>query len=117
MAQENRSVQVNLRLPPSLKEAAEKAAAQDHRSLASLIEKLLANHLRTQPTLEEWHERALARFSAGIAEKQSDQADLGILARSYAIKTRDADRIEPAQLARTLRSVYDSLGRVVPRDD
>ncbi len=117
MAQENRSVQVNLRLPPSLKEGAEKAAAQDHRSLASLIEKLLADHLRTRPTLEEWHERALARFSAGVAEKKSQEAKLGIFARSYAINTKDGDRIEPAQLARNLRAVYDSLGQVVPRGD
>jgi len=48
LAEENRSVQVNLRLPPSLKEAAEEAARQDHRSLASLIVKLLADHLRSE---------------------------------------------------------------------
>lgn len=117
MPPENRSVQVNLRLPPSLKEAAEQAAAQDHRSLASLIEKLLAEHLRTQPTLEEWHERALARFYAGVAEKKSNDADGGILARSYAINTSNADRLEASQLARVLRSVHDSLGQVAPRDD
>jgi hypothetical protein len=43
---ELKSAQVNLRLQPSLKAAAEKAAADDHRSLTSLIEKLLADHLR-----------------------------------------------------------------------
>ena len=37
---------MNLRLEPGLKEAAEKAAADDHRSLTSLIEKLLSDHLR-----------------------------------------------------------------------
>jgi hypothetical protein len=41
-----KTAQVNLRLEPSLKEAAEKAAADDHRSLTSLIEKLLSDHLR-----------------------------------------------------------------------
>lgn len=41
-----RSAQVNLRLEPALKEAAEKAAEDDHRSLTSLVEKLLTEHLR-----------------------------------------------------------------------
>jgi len=35
-----------LRLQPSLKAAAEKAATADHRSLTSLIEKLLTEYLR-----------------------------------------------------------------------
>ena len=43
---ETKSAQVNLRLQPSLKEAAEIAAVDDHRSLTSLIEKLLADYLR-----------------------------------------------------------------------
>ena len=40
-----KTAQVNLRIAPSLKEAAEKAATDDHRSLTSLIEKLLMDHL------------------------------------------------------------------------
>jgi len=43
---ENKTAQVNLRLQPSLKEAAEKAAAADQRSLTSMIEKLLVAHLK-----------------------------------------------------------------------
>lgn len=46
MPSEIKNAQVNLRLTPSLKAAAEKAAAADHRSLTSLIEKLLSDHLR-----------------------------------------------------------------------
>ena len=46
MPAEPKTAQVNLRLQPSLKTAAEKAAADDHRSLTSLIEKLLADYLR-----------------------------------------------------------------------
>ena len=46
MAREAKTAQVNLRLQPSLKEAAEKAAADDRRSLTSLVEKLLVDHLR-----------------------------------------------------------------------
>jgi hypothetical protein len=41
-----KSAQVNLRIDPGLKSAAEKAAVADHRSLTSLIEKLLAEHLQ-----------------------------------------------------------------------
>lgn len=37
---------VQLRIRPSLKEAAEKAAADDQRSLTSLVEKLLTDFLR-----------------------------------------------------------------------
>ena len=43
---EPKTAQVNLRLPPSLKAAADRAAADDRRSLTSLIEKLLADYLR-----------------------------------------------------------------------
>lgn len=37
---------VSFRLSPEIKAAAEKAAAEDHRSLSSLIEKALADYLR-----------------------------------------------------------------------
>jgi hypothetical protein len=43
-----KTAQVNLRIDPALKLAAEKAAADDHRSLTSLVEKLLSEHLKTQ---------------------------------------------------------------------
>jgi predicted HicB family RNase H-like nuclease len=36
---------LNLRIAPELKAAAEKAAAADNRSVTSLIEKLLSDHL------------------------------------------------------------------------
>jgi len=39
---------VNLRMPPSLKAAAQQAAADDRRSLTSLIEKLLVDYLRNR---------------------------------------------------------------------
>jgi hypothetical protein len=52
VAKETKTAQVNLRLPPSLKEAAERAAAEDHRSLTSLIEKLLAEHLKAKSYLK-----------------------------------------------------------------
>jgi hypothetical protein len=38
---------------PELKEAAEKAAADDHRSLTSLIEKLLSDYLRRKGYLSK----------------------------------------------------------------
>ena len=41
-----KTAQVNLRIMPALKAAAEKAAADDQRSLTSLVEKLLTDYLR-----------------------------------------------------------------------
>jgi hypothetical protein len=46
MAKEKKVAQLNLRIAPSLKRAAEKAAGEDHRSLTSLIEKLLLDYLK-----------------------------------------------------------------------
>jgi hypothetical protein len=46
MEQRRKTAQVNLRIMPALKEAAEKAAADDQRSLTSLVEKLLTEYLR-----------------------------------------------------------------------
>jgi hypothetical protein len=43
---ETRSVPVGLRFTPSLKQALDKAAADDHRPVASYVEKLLTDHLR-----------------------------------------------------------------------
>lgn len=49
MVARRKTAQVNLRLDPELKAAAERAAAADHRSLTSLIEKLLSDHLQGAP--------------------------------------------------------------------
>ena len=43
-----KSLPVSVRLPPEVKEAAEKAAKQDTRSLSSFLEKLLTDHLRAK---------------------------------------------------------------------
>lgn len=37
---------ISVRVPDELKTAAEKAAADDHRSLASYVERVLAQHLQ-----------------------------------------------------------------------
>jgi len=52
MADELKTAQVNLRLTPTLKKAAEKAAAADHRSLTSLVERLLADYCRREGFLK-----------------------------------------------------------------
>ncbi len=52
MPRETKTVPLNLRIKPSLKAAAERAAADDQRSLTSLIEKLLADYLRERGYLE-----------------------------------------------------------------
>ena len=41
-----KTAQVNLRIDPDLKAAADKAAAADQRSLTSLVEKLLSDYLK-----------------------------------------------------------------------
>jgi hypothetical protein len=45
MARE-KSASINIRVDEWLKEASEQAAKEDHRTLTSLIETLLTNHLR-----------------------------------------------------------------------
>jgi hypothetical protein len=47
-----KTAQVNLRIDPALKAAAEKAAAADHRSLTGLVEKLLADYCRKRGFLK-----------------------------------------------------------------
>jgi hypothetical protein len=46
MNNRTKTAQVNLRIRPELKEAAERAATEDQRTLTSLVEKLLMDHLR-----------------------------------------------------------------------
>lgn len=53
MAQRLKTAQVNLRIDPALKAAAEKAAAADKRTLTSLVEKLLDTYLRERGFLPE----------------------------------------------------------------
>jgi len=50
--QRKKTATLNLRIDPTLKEAAEKAAADDHRSLTSLMEKLLIEHLKAKGYLK-----------------------------------------------------------------
>ena len=42
----SKAVQIGVRISAELKEAAEKAAKDDFRTLSSLIEKILVEHLR-----------------------------------------------------------------------
>ena len=48
-----KTAQVNLRIDPKLKALADKAAADDQRSLTSLVEKLLTDHLRERGYLKK----------------------------------------------------------------
>lgn len=48
-----KTAQVNLRIDPKLKALADKAAADDQRSLTSLIEKLLTDYLRDRGLLKK----------------------------------------------------------------
>jgi hypothetical protein len=113
MSPETKAAQVNLRISPALKAAAEKAAEGDQRSLTSLIEKLLTDHLQAQPTLESWHDRARGRFLRLIAEHKIElAAELGLVARSYRIKTTRGENVAPHQLQEKLRLVSGDLDRM-----
>jgi hypothetical protein len=48
---QRKTAQFSMRIDPELKEAAERAAADDRRSLSSLIEKLLTDYCRDQGLL------------------------------------------------------------------
>ncbi len=48
-----KTAQVNLRINPALKAAAEKAATADHRSLTGLIEKLLLDYCQKRGFLKQ----------------------------------------------------------------
>ena len=50
---ETRSVPVGLRLTPTLKKAIDQAAADDSRSVASLVEKVLIDFLRKNGYLQK----------------------------------------------------------------
>ena len=52
MSSDLKTAQVNLRIRPDLKKAAEEAAAEDQRSLTSLVEKLLTEYLRAKGYLK-----------------------------------------------------------------
>ena len=52
---------LNLRIDPALKQAADKAAADDRRSLTNLIENLLADHLQERGYLPKVKSRGSAR--------------------------------------------------------
>ena len=48
-----KTLQFNMRMTPQLKEAAEEAAADDQRSVASLIEKLLTDYCKEKGFLTD----------------------------------------------------------------
>lgn len=49
----NKTAQINLRVVPELKDALERAAAEDSRSLTSLLDKLARDYLRDHPPAEK----------------------------------------------------------------
>ena len=112
---ETKQVQVNIRLSATLKEQAERVASQDHRSLTSLVEKLLTQYVRAQPCLEEWHERAMARLLGIIADrKMSSQIEHGLFARSYSIITKNGEQVSPHSLTTALQRTQNTLNNMIP---
>jgi hypothetical protein len=111
MPAETKTTQVNLRLTAALKAAAEKAAGRDHRSLTSLIEKLLTEYLQTTPSLDDWHERGRARFlRLAVEHKLADKSAKGAAAKSFCINTAHGDHIAANRLGRELQLIHGELG-------
>jgi len=106
-------VQVNLRLPRALKEAAERTAASDHRSLTSLVEKLLADHVKSKPSLSNWHEAAHSRLIRILNEQRPEDGKKGVFVRSYSVNTPRQENLDPASLLRTLTAVHADLSSIL----
>lgn len=53
MSDPAKSATLNFRVAPALKQAAERAAKADHRSLTSLVEKLLTDYCRDRGFLKK----------------------------------------------------------------
>jgi hypothetical protein len=108
MANEIRTAHVMVRMTPSLRTLAEKAAKDDARSLSSLIEKLLAEHLKAEGYL------AVEQPHAGrIAQGASDAKGM---ARSAIDKALQAST-EPASVRRDRRRALTEMpARVVVKD-
>ena len=70
-----KTAQVNLRIEPALKDAAERAAAEDHRSLTSLIEKLLTDYLRDRGFLPRPGDLPTRRPTAGTTMTPGEPGD------------------------------------------
>ena len=51
--QRRKTATLNLRIDPALKEAAERAASDDQRSITSLVEKLLVEHIKAKGYLKK----------------------------------------------------------------
>ena len=109
MTADAKTAQVNLRLSTSLKTRAEKAAAEDHRSLTSLIEKLLADHLQGRASLQSWHRNAQSRFEELLLKRGGDSAAAlmprNFRALSFAISTSDGKEFKPQDLLEVVRSL------------
>jgi hypothetical protein len=64
--QETRSAPLGLRVTPTLKKALEKAASDDHRPLASYVERLLIEHLKAKGYLTATDFPAASRRSQAV---------------------------------------------------
>src|ERR1700691_4093837 len=71
MPDETRSAQLLVRIQPSLKAAAESASHADHRSLSSLVEKLLSDYLTKKGYLGERRAGPSSHRPSGEAGKKA----------------------------------------------
>jgi hypothetical protein len=83
--------QISLRIDAHLKEAAETAATEDHRSLTSLVEQLLASHIRRRHVLSMSRRpsKEAARAASQLAAREVENiADKSVSAEEQESRKR-----------------------------
>jgi hypothetical protein len=86
-----KTVQISLRIDANLKEAAERTATEDHRSLTSLVEQLLTSHLRRRHVLSVSRRpsKEAARAAFQLAAREVDNiADKSVSAEEQESRKR-----------------------------
>jgi hypothetical protein len=84
---------LNLRIEPRLKKAAEQAAADDRRSMTSLVEKLLQEHLEAKGYLSA-NATSTARRSQAVTARKAAGAAID------RVQNRDSDTPEDVKAYR-----------------
>jgi len=103
--------QLNIRIDPQLKEAAERAASRDHRSLTSFIEKLIIDFVGTEADLSDWQTKAVSKFKRTMIDIKSAQG--GFIARSYLVRSKTGQTLKPNKLLSVLDIAHGNLGDLI----
>lgn len=109
-----KNIQVNIRMDPELKAAAEAAAAADRRTLTSWIEKMIIDQIARQATLSEWTTSTRIRFLRALFEAGHGRVlQPGAMAMAYTIKYPGEFGIEPARLVLELQDINFKMAQLI----